>query len=547
MKEVFHLRSRNDLLITLILAFLYFITGHFSLELLSGQDIVTIGMFIPEGIALGFALYFGKKVWLGIFLGQLFLASINGVHLIATLGVAFTNATEAVIAVIVFEKFKLNKELKTFRDIIGLVILIIFVLQIFSSILSNLFLLLTNQIDQKDFLFSTFSWWFGNVMGQLLITPFLLFLFTRYKKENLGEYLLYTLVFGAFTYFLEVILAIGNPFLLLSITATTLIVIIAKKSIVHATLVNVIIALVTSYSVYLCVGAFHLNSQLDNTINYNLFILTHISIVMVVGMLFQERRKYEDILKETIKVEVKKNKEQELLMLQQNRLAQMGEMISMIAHQWRQPLNNLSLVNQLLLSKYEKNKLDDDAIEYFKINSKKQISIMSTTIDDFRDFFKEEQNKTSFCVNETIKNLLGMTQAIYINGGIHIDFKSQNRYIITGYQNAFSQALLNIINNAKDALMESPVKHKKIEITLQKEDDTITLTIRDNAGGIPEEIIDKIFDPYFSTKKEKNGTGLGLYMSKMILNKQDNMTIEVFNDSEGANFKIYIKETIHAT
>jgi signal transduction histidine kinase len=521
--------------------------GKLSFELLSGQNIVTIGMFAPEGISLAFALYFGKKVWPGIFLGQLVLAYVNDIPLIAASGIASINSLEAVIAVILFEKFIIDKELKTFRDIIALIFMIVFILQTFSSFSSNLILLSQQQITKETFFFSTFSWWFGNIIGQLLFTPFLLLLFTKYKEINLNEYLVYGAIFGLFVYILEVVLIITNPFLLMSITAPVITFVIAKKGIVYATFLNVILALVVSYCVYFGIGAFHINSKLDDTINYNLFILTHIAIIFVVGTLFEEKKKYEKRLKQIIKLEVEKNKEQQILMLQQNRLAQMGEIISMIAHQWRQPLNNLSLINQLLLSKYKKEKLDDEAIEYFRKNSKKQINLMSTTIDDFRDFFKEEKSKKEFCINDTIENILEITKAIYTRGGIQINFKSQDKYITTGYQNAFAQALLNIINNAKDALIDSPVSDKKIDIDLQKNNDTVIITIKDNAGGIAEDIIDKIFDPYFSTKKEKNGTGLGLYMSKMIIDKQGNAKIRVFNDNDGANFKIYLKGSIHAT
>jgi len=538
--------NKDNVIIISLLALLYFSMGKLSLGLLSGQDIVNIGMFAPEGISLAFALYFGKRVWPGIFLGQLILAYFNGVTPIATLGIASVNSLEAVIAVILFEKLMLDKELKTFRDIIGLVLMIIFVLQIFSAVSSNLILLLQEQIIQKEFLFSTFSWWFGNVMGQLLFTPFLLLLFTKYKKINLNEYLIYGALFGLFVYFVEVVITITNPFLLFSITAPIIIFIIAKKGMAYATLFNVILALITSYCIYFGIGAFHLNSKLDDTINYNLFLLAHIAIVFVMGILFEERKKYEELLEQKIKEEVEKNKEQQVLMLQQSRLAQMGEMISMIAHQWRQPLNNLALVNQLLLSKYAKGTLDESAIEYFKKNSKKQIDLMSTTIDDFRDFFKEEKKKTEFCINEIIENILEMTKAIYVGGGIKIQLKASDRYMVSGYRNALSQAILNIINNAKDALIENSSENKKIEIELKRDGDRIIIIIKDNAGGIPDTILDKIFDPYFSTKKEKNGTGLGLYMTKMIITEQGGATIDVYNDDNGANFKISLKESKHA-
>ena len=228
-------------------------------------------------------------------------------------------------------------------------------------------------------------------------------------------------------------------------------------------------------------------------------------------------------------------------MIQQSRLAQMGEMIAMIAHQWRQPLNNLSLANQLLISKYDKNRLDDKAINYFRKNSKKQIELMSVTIDVFRNFFKSEKIKQRFCVNDTIKAILEMTEAIFMTNGIKINFRAQGAFYTFGYPNELGHAILNIINNAKDALMQRDREDKNIDIAIQELGDEVLICIEDNAGGIKGEIIGRIFDPYFSTKSSKNGTGLGLYMTKMIIEKKMDAKIIVANKKDGACFKIYLK------
>jgi len=258
-----------------------------------------------------------------------------------------------------------------------------------------------------------------------------------------------------------------------------------------------------------------------------------------------------------VKDEVEKNRQKDKLMLHQSRLAQMGEIISMIAHQWRQPLNSLSMLNQSIILKYNKDKLDKEYFEYFKINSKKQIQNMSKTIDDFRDFFKPEKEKTEFCINDTIDNTLDILKPILTKNHIKIIFENKEDFIITGYSNELGQAILNIVNNAKDALVANDIcdksnstschDNKQINITLTKNDENITLTISDNAGGIPYNIIDKIFDPYFSTKDEKNGTGLGLYMSKIIIEDHMDGTFTVSNSTAspqiGAIFKIELKQS----
>jgi len=381
-------------------------------------------------------------------------------------------------------------------------------------------------------------------MGQMLFTPFLLLFFVNYKEIDLRKYFIYGFGFAVYVYILEFIIQVNNIFLLLSFIVTIAIYITLKKGVIYGTFMNVIMATIISYSIYIGVGSFHLESIFDNTINYNFFVLLHTSIILVIGTLFDEKKAYEENLHRQIEIEVNKNKEQQLLMMQQSRLAQMGEMISMIGHQWRQPLNNLSLVNQLLISKYNKGKLDDKAIEYFKTNSKKQIDLMSTTIDDFRNFFQTEKQKVEFDVVEVIENVFAMTKPIYEKSHIKIDFyKNDNTtYNTLGFSNALAQAILNIINNAKDALVENNEEtNRKVEVSIDKSDEDFIISIKDNAGGIPNEIIQKVFDPYFSTKQEKNGTGLGLYMTKLIIEDQMSGKIKVTNGVDGAIFEIYLK------
>ncbi|MEA3387642.1 MAG: CBS domain-containing protein, partial [Patescibacteria group bacterium] len=239
------------------------------------------------------------------------------------------------------------------------------------------------------------------------------------------------------------------------------------------------------------------------------------------------------ILKEKVDKEIKNNKKQQLLMLHQSRLAQMGEMISMIAHQWRQPLNSLSMLNQSILLKYNRKKLDDKFVEYFKINSNKQIQGMSKTIDDFRDFFKPEKEKVEFVINDVINDTLEMLKPIFIQNKIEIVFDTNQNFTTIGYPNELGQAILNIVNNGKDALVENDVEAKKIEINIEQIENEIVLKTSDNAGGIPQDIIDKIFDPYFSTKEERNGTGLGLYMTKIIIEEHMGGILSVSNDNDG--------------
>ncbi len=246
-------------------------------------------------------------------------------------------------------------------------------------------------------------------------------------------------------------------------------------------------------------------------------------------------------LEEKIATALKKNEEQRLMMLHQDRLARMGEMISMIAHQWRQPLNNLALSNQLLISKYIKGTLDDHAIEYFKESSQKQIRHMSETIDDFRSFNQTDKKKTTFCVQDIVKEMVERTRLLYESFGIIIYYQGETSAQFDGYPNELIHAIQNLMANARDALKEQATSPKEIFIRVYEDSEDIIISVRDNAGGIPEEIRDQIFEPYFSTKDEKNGTGLGLYMTNVIIRDHMASDIVVNHKSDGTEFMIILK------
>jgi len=278
-------------------------------------------------------------------------------------------------------------------------------------------------------------------------------------------------------------------------------------------------------------------------ITLNTIDINNENIIHGVWRIIDSRKKFEkevkdlnDTLISRVDYEVEKNKQHQALMAHQNRLAQMGEMIGMIAHQWRQPLNNLSLLTQSISLKYSLGKLDDNLIDIFNTKTNLHISQMSNTIDDFRDFFKPENEKSLFNISKQVLHVINILEYNIKNENIKLDVNIDENISIKGYPNEFGQVILNIINNAKDALVECSVKNKIIKIYTKIVDGKILLYIEDNANGIDEKIIDKIFDPYFSTKDEKNGTGLGLYMSKIIIQDHMQGSIKVENTNNGARF-----------
>ena len=243
-------------------------------------------------------------------------------------------------------------------------------------------------------------------------------------------------------------------------------------------------------------------------------------------------------LEQRVAEEVALNRNKDKMMLYQGRLAQMGEMISMIAHQWRQPLNNLSILMQTLVLQYRRGKLDDARVERFRSQSERMIRQMSETIDDFRNFFKPEKEKKHFVVNDAIEQVRSIMEPILRKESITLTIDAPETVTLYGYPNEFGQALLNLVSNAKDALLERNPAKKEIRLSLTRTDNAIQVTVEDSAGGIPIEILDKIFEPYFSTKVDKNGTGLGLYISKLIIEDHMGGALTAGNTTEGAQFTI---------
>jgi PAS domain S-box-containing protein len=232
-------------------------------------------------------------------------------------------------------------------------------------------------------------------------------------------------------------------------------------------------------------------------------------------------------------------REKDQMLLLQSRQAAMGEMIGNIAHQWRQPLNLLGLTAQQLLLYYDMGQFDRSFLVENVGGSMKLIHHMSQTIDDFRNYFKPDKEKVEFKVRDIVANTLSLLEGSFQDPRIAVEIHAKADPVICGYPNEFSQVFLNILINAKDVLTERETDNPKVTITISSEDDCAVVAIADNAGGIPEEIIEKIFDPYFSTKGVQ-GTGIGLFMSKTIVEKNMGGRLEVRNKDNGAEFRIEI-------
>ncbi|MFW3342585.1 ATP-binding protein [Aliarcobacter butzleri] len=252
--------------------------------------------------------------------------------------------------------------------------------------------------------------------------------------------------------------------------------------------------------------------------------------------LISQEKKLNTELEEKVIVETSKQKEQEQLLIQQTRLAAMGEMIGNIAHQWRQPLNALGLILQNLKFSYEIGELDEKMIDKSVKKATLLTENMSKTIDDFRNFFRPNKAKENFKINEGITKAVELIESTFEHNNIKLekDFVSSEIEFF-GFANEFSQVILNLLTNAKDAVLENKIENPLIIIQTKIDDEYIYISIKDNGLGIKEEIINKIFEPYFTTKDEGKGTGIGLYMSKIIIENNMNGKIEVKNEQNGAN------------
>ena len=245
-------------------------------------------------------------------------------------------------------------------------------------------------------------------------------------------------------------------------------------------------------------------------------------------------------LDKKVKQEVLQRQEQERLLIHQSRLAAMGEMIGAIAHQWRQPLNALSLVQQNIYITYQMGKLTDEFMSRSMGKSERLINNMSTTIDDFRNFFKPNKHAEHFNINTLLHTTVNLLEAQFKNHNIEISIHCDDDLNIKGFQGEFSQVIVNLLNNSKDILREKQVKFPKIIISTEITSNGISLSVHDNGGGIPDAIFDKIYDPYFTTKEEGKGTGIGLYMSKIIVENNMMGKLYHYNDKDGVTFVIVI-------
>ncbi len=299
----------------------------------------------------------------------------------------------------------------------------------------------------------------------------------------------------------------------------------------------------------------HIKTLLDHNNNMLvvLFIALAILFLFIYKLLVQKKflkdevskktKQYSDInknLEQIVNKEIEKNKKKEELLAQQSKLAALGEMMDAIAHQWKQPIGviDLSIQNLAVKIEYGQEITNEDIIEVDK-SIRKQVSHLVTTIDEFRQFFRPNQQKSTIKVQDIINSTITLMKDELISNKIKTEIIGDDKNEISCIPNEFKHIFINLINNSKDAFNEHKIKDKKIIFDIKKENEKTIIKVSDNAGGIPENIINNIFNSNFTTKTADKGTGIGLYLTKQIIEKL-HATIEVENINYGVCFKIII-------
>lgn len=245
-------------------------------------------------------------------------------------------------------------------------------------------------------------------------------------------------------------------------------------------------------------------------------------------------------LQAQLKSEIKKNCIKDEVCIQQSKMAAMGEMIGNIAHQWRQPLMEISsiLMSTEAQVKFEGAISNEELLERIA-QANLILKYMSSTVDDFKNFFSKDKHKVPFKISEQIKRVVNILSSTLDQKDIKVSIIIKSNPLILGYKNEYSQVLINIISNAKDVLIQRAIKKGLIEVSVYQEGNNCVTEIIDNGGGIKNEYINEIFKP-FMTFEKKDGTGIGLFMSKMIVENNMKGELLVENCERGAKFKITI-------
>ena len=252
----------------------------------------------------------------------------------------------------------------------------------------------------------------------------------------------------------------------------------------------------------------------------------------------EELDEYKNLLEQKVQQEIKKREEKEKMLLQQSKLAAMGEMMDAVAHQWKQPINIINMQVDMVGYDFEDGYIDKEYVDEFQSKVSSQVKHMTTTLDEFRNFFRPNKVVDEFDIKLMIDKVLLLVKDEFIKNKITITVNDTENFTLNGIENEFKHLILNVINNSKDAFNDNNIKNRKIQINILNDENSKSIEIIDNAGGIPQHIIEDIFKANVTAKEEGKGTGIGLYMSSQIATKHHGI-LSVDNTESGAKFTFF--------
>ncbi|MDQ7042934.1 MAG: HAMP domain-containing sensor histidine kinase [Sulfurimonas sp.] len=376
----------------------------------------------------------------------------------------------------------------------------------------------------------------GLIPFELLLLGMNVFLFIllRYKKETLQ--LVSLIETGQFTLLFLVLVYVSEPDQLKHIWVFTYPVVLLyfqrEKSSVYWVVIMITGLLIAPLQPYI-------------EVSYTLYQVIYISIVLaIISIITYFYQIKMDEARNLIKKQVDQLMHKDKLLTLQSKQAVMGEMISMIAHQWRQPLSTITLsISDLQVKKMLGKDIDDKYMDEALQNISDTIIYLSDTIDDFQTYFAPNKNISEEKITDIISRAINFIKTRIKSAKIELEYKQEDFGLIETYSNELVQVILNVINNAIDELVDKKIPNPKLSISIEENKRDFIITIKDNGEGISLENIESIFEPYYSTKG-KNGTGLGLYMSQMIMQKQFNSKIQLQSSKDGTEFYIRVPKKL---
>ncbi len=538
----------------LFISVVYFVSAKAVSPLSLVESGSVFAIWPPTGIALMFLYLFGYRIWPGIFIGALAI-NMTLTPFLPSAQIAVTNTLGPLFAFWFLQKYDALNIFNT-KKAMFLFFLSICLASLITASGGCISLWVFGYISEITVLNVWTGWFLGDLIGFLLISTIVESvrskpnsvkrLFSVEGSLIISTFIIINLViFGPLTIFnlieYPVVYFLLPPLIWITLRLGQELAVISL----------LIVAIASIYGTIIGYGPFLRDDPNQSLLLLQSFNGTLAITILLIAAIFHESERaqmelneHKDNLVRQVQDGIEKCRKKDQYMLAQSRLAQMGEMISMIAHQWRQPLSSISSTSIHLKMQSELERFDLEQKEEAKkyesyinngLNSIDElVQNLTTTIDDFRNFYKPNKKPVIVNLGDVIDKAINILKPSLINHNVNVIKEYNSDEDIEVYNGEVMQVVLNLLHNAQENFEEKQIKNRTIIIKTENR----TITVCDNGKGIPEDIIEKIFDPYFSTKDKKNGTGLGLYMSKIIIEKHHTGSLIAKNTDDGVCFTI---------